>query len=1102
MHTSFLPRSLRAGALLASLAVLTPSLHAQAQFAGTYIGLINIKVTVPVLGTTESTSSGYIATVRADGTVDVAGLLTGTVNAAGQVTFTSGTGIATLGIRSATIASNQFSSNYGDVLGNGTTQFRFNGSTNFTAASGGGSTGGGSTGGGTGGGTTGGSSSGSSFQNGSFETGPNPGSSWISLASGATSITGWRVTAGDIDYIGTAWTNSDGVRGLDLSGVTAGAIAQTFTTTAGRNYTITFDLAGNPGFGAGTGVKNLTASVTGANGTTSLFSRGYTFDTTGKTLANMGWVNNSFTFVADGTSATLTFRSGTDGAYGPAIDNVRLDGSTGSAASGTTGGLVTQLKFDGNTTDSAGSANGTISGGVTYGTGVLGQAAQFNGTNGYVAFGTAALVSDQAPFSVSFWFKPTSAQLMVPLRLRTASTEFATRIGLNASDSSSLGASIYFGFRGSAGIISRDPRYYIASTLNQWTHLTFVFKGGNKSAAASWELIVNGESLALATTGTVGGSANANEIGRDGGGGSYVAGLIDDVRISTAATTVSAATALYAAVPTVTGVDLAPTNFTAYRNKVGQTFSFAVTGSTSGSVWGTDIYTDDSNVAKAAVHAGVVAVGETKTVAITILPGQSGYPATTRNGVASASWGAWSGSYSFAGATGSAGVPTAAPVAAYAPPATQSVAVGGRLSLSVTVGGVGPFTYAWFLNGTQIAGAVSASYTIASVSAAHAGTYTVRASNSAGTTTVNAGIVTVASAGSPSVTLQPLSKTVAPGARFSLLVSASGSGNLAYQWRKDNVALPGATQNVFEIQGATAVHSGNYTCTITNAAGTVTTAPATIAVTTTASRPANISCRTKLAPGGTVTPGFFVDGTGTKRVLIRAVGPGLGQFGLEGLVADPKFDLYRQSNNSIVASNDNYDATAAATFAPAGAFALPAGSRDAALVVSLQAGQGYSVQVSGAAGNSGIVLLEVYDLDAPATATNRLVNVSVRGQVGTGDDVLILGVVVGGTGKRTLLVRGIGPKLAAFGVQGTLSDPHLEIFDSNNRSVLDNDNWGAAPFVTEQALAANYVGAFALDTGSRDAATLALLDPGAYNIVVKGADGGTGESLVEVYDVP
>jgi len=914
----------------AALVLLAPVLHAQAQFAGNYIGTVQTRVTAPVIGTIESSAGVYAAVVGADGSINVnSGAITGTVTAGGVVAFTGGTAFATFGIKSGTITGNQLSSPYGDTVGNGTTTFRLNPSTGFTPAAGGGGTGGSGTGGGgTGGGTT--------------------------------------------------------------------------PAIAGASYS-----------------------------------------------------------------------------------------------------------FDGDLKDLIGANNGVISGGVTFTAGVSGQALQFDGRSGYVALGANNLVSDQGPFSVSFWFRPTAAQLMVPIRLKTASVEFATRLGLNANDVSSLGASIYFGFRGSAGIISRDPRFYIQSTLNQWVHLTFVYKGGNKNSAASFDLMVNGERLALSTVGTIGGNANANEIGRDGGGGSYVAGTIDDLRIATSALDLSAATALFAAAPAVTGVSPAPVNLTGYRNKVGQTFDFVVTGASAGAVWGTDLYTDDSTVGRAAVHAGVVVPGETKTVSITILPGQSRYDASTRNGVASSAWGAWSGSYSFAGATGATGAATIAPAVVYAPPATQTVVSGGRLNLSVTIGGIGPFTYQWFLNGTAITGAIGATYNLASVGAANAGTYSVRVTNAAGTTTVNAGTVTVANAGAPGITLQPLSKVVAPGARFSLLVGATGAGTLTYQWRKDGTAIPGATANAFELARVTAAAAGSYTCTITNSAGSVTTGAATVGVSTAAARPANISCRTRIASGGSVTPGFFIDGTGSKRVLIRAIGPGLGAFGLTGVLADPKFDLYRQSTNSIIQSNDNYDAAAAAAFAAAGAFGLPAGSRDAALVADLPAGQGYSVQVGGNGGTGGIVLLEVYDLDDPATATTRLVNVSVRGQVGTGDDVLILGVVVGGpasvgnlSNKRTLLVRGIGPKLAAFGVPGTLADPALEIFDSNSRSILDNNNWGTAPFVAEQVLASGYVGAFALDAGSKDAATLALLDPGAYSVIVKGADGGTGEALVEIYEVP
>ena len=83
------------------------------------------------------------------------------------------------------------------------------------------------------------------------------------------------------------------------------------------------------------------------------------------------------------------------------------------------------------------------------------------------------------------------------------------------------------------------------------------------------------------------------------------------------------------------------------RGRNDQTFPFYITGASSGGVWGTDVYSDDSNIARAAVHAGIVAVGESKTVTIRILPGRSSYESTTRNGVTTASYGSWHGSYSF-----------------------------------------------------------------------------------------------------------------------------------------------------------------------------------------------------------------------------------------------------------------------------------------------------------------------------------------------------------------------------------------------------------------------------------------------------------------------
>ena len=136
MHAYSKVRSLlAAGAVCAVSLCLRPDLHAQAQFAGTYIGTINTRVTVPVVGTIESSAGAYIATVTADGTINLSGM-TGTVSASGAVTFSTGSAaFAALGIRTATIANNQLSSAYGDLLGNGTTQFRLNPSSSFTAVS-------------------------------------------------------------------------------------------------------------------------------------------------------------------------------------------------------------------------------------------------------------------------------------------------------------------------------------------------------------------------------------------------------------------------------------------------------------------------------------------------------------------------------------------------------------------------------------------------------------------------------------------------------------------------------------------------------------------------------------------------------------------------------------------------------------------------------------------------------------------------------------------------------------------------------------------------------------------------------------------------------
>ena len=150
--------------------------------------------------------------------------------------------------------------------------------------------------------------------NGSFETGTDPGG-FTTLSTGSTAIDNWTVTGGDIEYIGSYWQASDGQRSLDLNGNVPGAIAQTFNTTTGQSYLVTFDLAGNPDDLPL--IKNMTVEAAGQ-------SEDFNFDITGKTLSNMGWTPQSWQFTANNTQTTLEFTSLTNSGFGPALDNVAV----------------------------------------------------------------------------------------------------------------------------------------------------------------------------------------------------------------------------------------------------------------------------------------------------------------------------------------------------------------------------------------------------------------------------------------------------------------------------------------------------------------------------------------------------------------------------------------------------------------------------------------------------------------------------------------------------------------------------------------------------------------------------------------------------------
>ena len=250
----------------------------------------------------------------------------------------------------------------------------------------------------------------------------------------------------------------------------------------------------------------------------------------------------------------------------------------------------------------------------------------------------------------------------------------------------------------------------------------------------------------------------------------------------------------------------------------------------------------------------------------------------------------------------------------------------------------------------------------------------------------------------------------------------------------------------------------------------------------------NLSVRTAMAAGQTLIVGVVVNG-GARDILVRAAGPSLGIFGLTNAMTDPRLELY--NGTTLAFQNDDWPANLAATFTSVGAFAFPANSRDAAMVQTIDGARSIQARGTGA----GVVLVEAYDTGAASSA--RLINVSARNRVGTGEDILIAGFNIAGTGAKQLLIRAVGPKLTAFGVTGVLADPKLEIYNGAGAKLTENDSWAASLASTFDA-----VGAFQLDAGSRDAALVTTLTPGAYTVQVRGADGGTGEALIEIYEVP
>lgn len=252
----------------------------------------------------------------------------------------------------------------------------------------------------------------------------------------------------------------------------------------------------------------------------------------------------------------------------------------------------------------------------------------------------------------------------------------------------------------------------------------------------------------------------------------------------------------------------------------------------------------------------------------------------------------------------------------------------------------------------------------------------------------------------------------------------------------------------------------------------------------------NISTRLRVRGGENVMiGGFIITGSQSKRVLVRALGPTLQQFGISDALPNPMVELSGPAGP--ITSNNNWKDTQQAEIQDTGL--APPNNLEAALVATLAPGN-YTAVVRDADGGTGVGLVEVYDLAAAAQA--KLANISTRGFVESGVNVMIGGFILGNSAAPArVLIRAIGPSLTQHGVSDPLQDPILELFDANGTLMRSNDNW-------QDSQQTEIEGTGLAPQSTAESAIVSTLTPAPYTAIVAGKNGLTGVGLVEVYQLP
>jgi len=268
-------------------------------------------------------------------------------------------------------------------------------------------------------------------------------------------------------------------------------------------------------------------------------------------------------------------------------------------------------------------------------------------------------------------------------------------------------------------------------------------------------------------------------------------------------------------------------------------------------------------------------------------------------------------------------------------------------------------------------------------------------------------------------------------------------------------------------------------------------------------RLASLSTRGRVLGGvGKMVAGFVIEGSTTKDVVLRAVGPRLSDFGVPGLLVDPKIAIFRAGESTPFAAADSWDSSMSSVFATLGAFSLGNDKASAAMRTQLAPGA-YTVEVSGADDGMGVAIVEVYDPDSGAPV--HMVNLSTRGAVGDGTEIMVAGFVIEGSSPQRVLIRGVGPALAGFAVDGVLANPVIKLFrvTSTGPEFMElNTAWNLGENAADIVATTSAVGGFSLQSGGGDAALLVDLAPGAYTVELAGVANSTGIGLIEVYRVP